>query len=229
MSLLTLRKIYNSNDAFIASTSRLVTFALRRFMNLNHFELTFEATIEVDEFVQRVVDNSMAAYQHVRELQAQIEALRATNTTSFSSFNTSTLPSTSSNPPSSTSSLPPTSTILDAHFLTMIAQIVAQTIQNQSPSPTPTTAVHTPGPAIAAAPRLFEKLSNVTLYEGDKDNLRSWLQSLILRMSVNHDRYLFDSAKIAYAESRLTIEKKAHSLMSQYRVNDLCTLTDFVV
>ena len=46
-------------------------------------------------------------------------------------------------------------------------------------------------------------------------------------MNVNHDRYFIDRIKIVYAKSRLIIRKKAHYLMSQYRVNWLCVLTSF--
>ena len=44
---------------------------------------------------------------------------------------------------------------------------------------------------------------------------------------MNHDQYLTDCEKIAYAESQLIIEKKAHNLMSQYQVKGLCTLLSF--
>ena len=73
-----------------------------------------------------------------------------------------------------------------------------------------------------------EKLPDITEYEGEEVKLDAWEQSLIQRMHVNNDRYPFDQAKIAYAESRLTIGKKAHNLMNAYRVDGLCILTSFV-
>ena len=72
-----------------------------------------------------------------------------------------------------------------------------------------------------------EKLPDITEYVGEEVKLDAWEQSLIQRMHVNNDRYPFDSAKIAYAESRLTIGKKAHNLMNAYRVDGLCVLTSF--
>ena len=72
-----------------------------------------------------------------------------------------------------------------------------------------------------------EKLPDITEYEGEEVKLDAWEQSLIQRMHVNNDRYPFDQAKIAYAESRLTIGKKAHNLMNAYRVDGLCILTSF--
>ncbi|KAL9576577.1 MAG: hypothetical protein Q9203_007716, partial [Teloschistes exilis] len=44
-------------------------------------------------------------------------------------------------------------------------------------------------------------------------------------MTANDDRFHEEYNKIVYAESRLTIGKKAHSLMGQYRKDGLCTLT----
>lgn len=73
-----------------------------------------------------------------------------------------------------------------------------------------------------------KKLLDIPEYEGDKDQLDAWEQNLIQQMDVNHNRYLFDRAKITYGESRLTIGKKAHNLMGQYQVNGLCAITGFV-
>ena len=72
-----------------------------------------------------------------------------------------------------------------------------------------------------------EKLPDTAEYEGDMDKLDAWEQALVQRMHGNADRYPTDEAKITYAESRLTIGKKAHNLMNRYRVNGLCTLTSF--
>ena len=59
------------------------------------------------------------------------------------------------------------------------------------------------------------------------EKLDAWEQQLIQRMHVNHDRYPSDAHKIAYAESRLTIGKKAHNLMNRYRSEGLCILSSF--
>ena len=44
---------------------------------------------------------------------------------------------------------------------------------------------------------------------------------------MNHNQYLINYEKIIYAESQLIIRKKAHNLMSQHQVNDLCTFISF--
>ena len=44
---------------------------------------------------------------------------------------------------------------------------------------------------------------------------------------MNHNQYLINYEKIMYAESQLTIKKKAHNLISQYQINDFCTLISF--
>ena len=46
-------------------------------------------------------------------------------------------------------------------------------------------------------------------------------------MHVNHDQYPTDAAKIAYAESRLTIGKRASILMMPYRKDGICTISTF--
>ena len=61
-----------------------------------------------------------------------------------------------------------------------------------------------------------EKLSDTAEYNKDRDCLNAWEQSLRQHLNMNHDQYLTDCEKIAYAESQLIIEKKAHNLMSQY-------------
>ena len=72
-----------------------------------------------------------------------------------------------------------------------------------------------------------EKLPDISEYDGEEAKLDSWEQSLIQRMHVNHDRYPTDVAKIAYAENRLTIGKRAHNLMNAYRLDGICTLKTF--
>ena len=72
-----------------------------------------------------------------------------------------------------------------------------------------------------------EKLPDTAEYNEDKDCLNVWEQSLRQCLNMNHDWYLTDCEKIAYAESQLIIEKKAHNLMSQYWVKGLCILLSF--
>ena len=56
----------------------------------------------------------------------------------------------------------------------------------------------------------------------------TWEHALIQRMHVNHDQYLTDAVKIAYAESQLTISKRASILMMSYWKDDICTIFTFV-
>ena len=44
---------------------------------------------------------------------------------------------------------------------------------------------------------------------------------------MNHDWYLINYEKIIYAESWLTIKKKAHNLMNQHWINDFYILISF--
>ena len=46
-------------------------------------------------------------------------------------------------------------------------------------------------------------------------------------MHVNHNQYPTDAAKIAYAESRLTIGKRASILMMSYWKDSICTISMF--
>ncbi len=105
----------------------------------------------------------------------------------------------------------------------MIAQIIAQILNNQS-----SFIIHLSANSVAVfITSRFEKLLDISEYERDKDQLNAWKQSLIQRMNVNDDHYLFHRVKIIYVESRLIIDKKTHNLMSQYRVNDLCIIFIF--
>ena len=72
-----------------------------------------------------------------------------------------------------------------------------------------------------------EKLPDVDKYEGEVEKLDAWEDALVQRLYGNEDRYPTDKSKIIYAESRLTITKKAHNLMKRYRVDGLCTITSF--
>ena len=73
----------------------------------------------------------------------------------------------------------------------------------------------------------LQNLPDVPGHDGDMEKLDAWEQQLTQRMQVNHDRYPSDAHKIAYAESRLTIGKKAHNLINRYRSEGLCILLTF--
>jgi len=74
----------------------------------------------------------------------------------------------------------------------------------------------------------FKKLLNISEYERNKDHLNVWKQSLIQRINVNDDHYLFYWVKIIYVESWFIISKKTHNLMNQYWVNDFCIIFIFI-
>ena len=110
----------------------------------------------------------------------------------------------------------------------MIVQIVAQTLAQQ---PLPLSPVVNFSisllQATAPATHRSEKLPDTAEYDEDRDHLNAWEQSLRQRLNINHDQYLTNCEKIAYAESQLIIGKKAHNLMGQYQVKGLCTLLSF--
>lgn len=114
---------------------------------------------------------------------------------------------------SSVSPAPPAAPALDPQIISAITQAVYQSVRQSTPPP---------APAFKS-----EKLPDIAEYDGDMDRLDAWEQSLVHRMNANHDRYPMDRQKIAYGENRLTIGKKAHNLMGQYRVDGLCSLTSF--
>lgn len=147
----------------------------------------------------------------------------------------------------SSSSPPPLPSVDPQVFSQSLAQALAQTLpqvaaalpQQQTPVDTtaitnailaglsPTLTQPTNYTSRPRSPPRSEKLPDIPEYDGDVDKLDAWEQSLIQRMDVNHDRYTTARAKIAYAESRLTIGKKAYNLMNPYRKEGLCTLTSF--
>jgi len=180
---------------------------------MKHPEYTLENELNVDEFARHVVNDPAAALRRFQELQNQ--ARKVTNATS--SFFASPV------------SIPPTYASLDPQNLAfLIAQAVAQTLRNQPLPPAPV--IHLPPASVTAAAilvRLSEKLPDIVEYDEDRDKLNAWKQSLKQRMHMNHDRYTTDEAKIAYAESRLIIGKKAHILMMPYRTNGICNLATF--
>ncbi len=112
---------------------------------------------------------------------------------------------------------------LNSQSLAMIAQIIAQILNNQS-----SLIIHSfvNFVAVIIASR-FKKLLNISEYKRNKDQLNAWEQSLIQRMNMNDDHYFSHRVKIIYVESRLIIDKKIHNLMNQYRVNDLCIIFIF--
>ena len=94
---------------------------------MKHPENTSENALEADAFTQQVASNLAAALQRFNELQAQIQALQATQETPNVSSTSSTAP-----PPLPTpvTTAPPIYTSLDPQAMATIAQIMAQTIQN---------------------------------------------------------------------------------------------------
>ena len=72
-----------------------------------------------------------------------------------------------------------------------------------------------------------EKLPDIIEYDEDRDCLDAWKQSLRQWLHMNHDWYFINYEKIMYAESQFIIGKKAHNLIGQHWVNDLCTLISF--
>ena len=48
-------------------------------------------------------------------------------------------------------------------------------------------------------------------------------------MNINHDKYFIDFVKIAYAKSRLIIEKKTFNLMMLYRQDDIYIIITFII
>ena len=137
-------------------------------------------------------------------------------------------------PASSLDASPP----LPSFDMQAMAQAIAQALAINPPAPAidPHRMAETVAHAVATAmqssqppqsPLRSEKLPDIQEYEGDTDKLDAWEQALVQRMDINHDRYPTDRAKIAYAESRLTIGKRAHNLMNSHRRNGICSLTSF--
>ncbi len=112
---------------------------------------------------------------------------------------------------------------LNSQFLAMIAQIIAQILNNQS-----SFIIHLFANSVAIFITFkFMKLLDIFKYEKNKDWLNAWKQSLIQRMNMNNDYYFFHRVKIIYIELWLIINKKIHNLMSQYWINDLCIIFIF--
>ncbi len=159
----------------------------------------------VEQFAQSVIENSVKIFRAMQELQNQVRQHDVIILFSFIVLSSSIYIE------------------LNSQSLAMIAQIIAQILNNQS-----SLIIHSSANSVAViiASR-FEKLLDISEYERNKDRLNAWEQSLIQRMNVNDDHYLFHRVKIIYAESRLIIDKKIHNLMNQYQVNDLCIIFIF--
>ena len=159
----------------------------------------------VEQFAQSVIENSVEIFRAMQELQNQVRQHDVITSFSFIVLSSSIYIE------------------LNSQFLMMIAQIVAQILNNQS-----FLVVHLSANSVAVfiASR-FKKLFDISEYEKDKDQLNAWEQSLIQRMNVNNDRYFFHRVKIVYAESWFIIDRKTHNLINQYRVNDLCIIFIF--
>ena len=94
---------------------------------MEHSENTSENALKANAFAQQVASNLAAALQRFNELQAQIQALQVTQETPNVSFTSSITPFPS---PAPVVTAPPVYTSLDPQAMAMIAQIMAQTIQN---------------------------------------------------------------------------------------------------
>ena len=81
--------------------------------------------------------------------------------------------------------------------------------------------------ASATPVHLSEKLSDIPEYDKDRDKLNMWEHAFIQCIHVNHNQYLTDTAKITYAESQLTIDKRAFILMMSYWKDGICTIFTF--
>ena len=158
--------------------------------------------LNANTFREYINANPDAAYEQWQQAQQQAQQTCSTANVTPSSSNQSS----------------PTYITLNPQALTtMIAQIVAQTLAQQ-PLPLPSVVNFSVSPLQATAPitHRSEKLPDTAEYNEDRDHLNAWEQSLRQRLNMNHDQYLTDCEKIAYAESQLIIGKKAHNLMGQY-------------
>lgn len=149
--------------------------------------------------------------QENSRMQAQILALQRNQSDSApqqgATTPSSTQPSASAEPLSSASATP----ALDPNLIATIVAAVAAALPRVP----------------EARPDKTEKLSDIFFYDGEEDKLDDWDTALVSKMSGNEDRYRTDRSKIVYAESRLTVGKRAHTLMNRYRTKGLCTLTSF--
>ena len=76
--------------------------------------------------------------------------------------------------------------------------------------------------------RLSKKFFDIVEYDENRDKLDFEKQILKQKMHINHDRYFIDVFKKFYVEFRLIIEKKTHTFMNFYRIDDICIIFVFV-
>ena len=155
--------------------------------------------LNANAFHEYVNVNPDAAYKQWQQAQQQAQQTCSTANVTSSSSNQSLSMYITLNPQALT---------------TMIVQIVTQTLAQQ-PLPLPSVVNFPVSLLQTTAPvtHRSEKLPDTAEYDEDKDCLDAWEQSLRQHLNMNHDRYLTDCKKIAYAESQLIIGKKAHNLM----------------
>ncbi len=159
----------------------------------------------VKQFTQSMIENSVEVFHIMRKLQNQVRQHDIITSFSFIASSSSVYQE------------------LNSQSLVMIAQIITQTLYNQS-----FFVVQVSANSIAVLIFIrFKKLFDISEYEKNKDYLNVWEQSLIQRMNINNNRYFSHQVKIVYVKSQLIINKKIHNLMNQYRVNDLCIILIF--
>ncbi len=159
----------------------------------------------VEQFTQSVIENSVEIFHAMQELQNQVQQHDVIILFSFIVFSSSIYIE------------------LNSQSFVIIAQIIAQILNNQS-----LFIIHSSANSVAVFITFrFKKLLDISEYEKNKDWLNAWKQSLIQHMNMNDDHYFSHRVKIIYVKSWLIIDKKAHNLMSQYWINDLCIIFIF--
>ena len=139
-----------------------------------------------------MIENSVEIFHIMRELQNQVWQHDVIILSSFIILNSSVYIE------------------LNSQSLAMIAQIVAQILNNQS-----FVIIHLSANSVAVfITSKFEKLLDISEYERNKNWLNAWEQSLIQRMNMNDDHYLSHRVKIIYVKSWFIIDKKIHNLMN---------------
>ena len=126
---------------------------------MKHFEYIFENELNVDEFARHVVNDSATVLRRFQKLQNQ--ARKVTNAI-FSFFISSV----------STSSI--YASLDSQNLVSLIAQAVTQTLQNQSLSSI--SVIHLSSTSVTVAVilvRLFEKFSDIVEYDEDRDKLNA--------------------------------------------------------
>ncbi len=156
----------------------------------------------IQHFIQQVANNPQEILNQIDALQRRVD-------------------DASTDTPASSEATPPIAPMLDPQTVQALYALF-QSMQTNQPPP-----VVLPPPPAAPAISKSEKLPDIPEYDGDVDKLDAWEQSLIHKMHANHDRYPTDQKKIAYAENRLTMGKKAQILMGKYRSDGLCILVSF--